>query len=456
MSTNSSGPTFIQPRHTWQPVCIIALLFAFSYLSWFNRVSMSVAYDEKIRHETGISETAIGYVYSALLFAYMLCMTPGGWLADRKGPWLALVLMGFGSALFVALTGAVGFTALSAGMLLAALLVIRAAMGVCTAPIYPASGRVIANWLPGGLRAAANGMVMAAALVGIASTYYCFGYLLDRLGWPKAFLVTGAVTALLALVWTCLARSKPAHHNGDHDLGAGSKRSKDSITTASAAGAGRQIEHEPWWALLTHRSLVLLTLSYAAIGYFEYLFYFWMHFYLEDVLHLPKDKSRMYSTILFLAMAAGMLAGGWLSELLTMAWGARRARAGVVVGGMLTGAVFLGLGIMARDPLLIVTCFALALAAGGATEGPFWATAIDLGRRHGGTSAGIFNTGGNAGGMLAPVLTPLVSKYLGWPWAVALGSVVCLAGAALWLWINPRTREQDPTDFGQAKDKTEV
>jgi dipeptide/tripeptide permease len=77
------------------------------------------------------------------------------------------------------------------------------------------------------------------------------------------------------------------------------------------------------------------------------------------------------------------------------------------------------------------------LASVGATEGPFWATAIELGGRHGGTSAGIFNTGGNAGGVLAPILTPFISKHFGWPWGIGLGSVVCLAGVAFWLGVNP-------------------
>src|SRR5438874_8862962 len=92
---------------------ILALLLAFSFMSWFNRVSMSVAYDERIRAERGISEEVIGYVYSALLFAYMVCMTPGGWFADRYGARLALTVMGLGSALFVILTGAVGLADLS-------------------------------------------------------------------------------------------------------------------------------------------------------------------------------------------------------------------------------------------------------------------------------------------------------------------------------------------------------
>src|SRR5262245_4339191 len=98
-------PVDSPPHATWVRWRVVALLLAFSFMSWFNRVSMRAAYDERIRYELRISAEAIGWVYSALLFAYMLFMTPGGWLADRIGPRRALALMGFGSALFVALTG---------------------------------------------------------------------------------------------------------------------------------------------------------------------------------------------------------------------------------------------------------------------------------------------------------------------------------------------------------------
>ena len=57
-----------------------------------------------------------------------------------------------------------------------------------------------------------------------------------------------------------------------------------------------------------------------------------------------------------------------------------------------------------------------------------------------GTAAGLCNTGGNAGGMIAPVVTPWVGASLGWPWAIALGSLVCLLGAGLWFRIDPRER----------------
>jgi MFS family permease len=416
---------------------ILAVLLAFSFMSWFNRVSMPAAYDEQIKDRLGITPEAIGYVYSALLFAYMLFMTPGGWFADRSGPWTALAVMGFGSALFVALTGVVGL-ATSATVVLVLLLVVRAALGVFTAPIYPASARVIAHWFPAPQRAAANGAVMAAALVGIAATYVGFGALLDVVDWPIAFLITGTATALIALLWAWFGRSDPGQHPGVN-------QAEIELIRAGhpAAPAGPPLASAGAWGLLRNRSLVLLTLSYAAIGYFEYLFYFWIHYYFEGVLHYGKEKSRWYTTVLSLAMAAGMLLGGWLADRLARSFGRRVGRAAVVMGGMFAGAVLLVLGVLTPTPELVVVCFALAMAAVGATEGPCWATAVELGGRHGGTAAGIFNTGGNAGGVLAPVLTPLVSGYFGWRWGITLGGLVCLAGLVLWLWIDPADRRHE-------------
>jgi dipeptide/tripeptide permease len=52
-------------------------------------------------------------------------------------------------------------------------------------------------------------------------------------------------------------------------------------------------------------------------------------------------------------------------------------------------------------------------------------------------SAAILNTGGNAGGILAPIVTPLFSGYFGWQAGLGVASVICLFGAALWRWIDP-------------------
>src|SRR5262249_42362508 len=140
--------------------------------SWFNRNSISVAGTEAIIEEYGISETQMGWAYTAFFIPYALCMTPGGWFVDRRGPWIALVLMGFGSALFGALTGAVGLAIAAGTTAWISLMLVRFFMGTFTAPIYPATGRAVVHWFPFHQRGWANGLIMGAALVGIASVYY--------------------------------------------------------------------------------------------------------------------------------------------------------------------------------------------------------------------------------------------------------------------------------------------
>jgi ACS family glucarate transporter-like MFS transporter len=87
------------------------------------------------------------------------------------------------------------------------------------------------------------------------------------------------------------------------------------------------------------------------------------------------------------------------------------------------------------------------MAAVGTAEGSFWATAVEVGGQRGGSAAGIMNTGGNVGGLLAPILTPFVSKQFGWPWGIGLGSIVCILGVVLWFWINPRERITEKSDW---------
>jgi sugar phosphate permease len=461
ISVSSAGPLAdsTQTRATNVRWRIFALILAYSFMSWFNRVSMSVAGDEWIMKSYNISTTDMGVVYSALLFTYALFMTPGGWFIDRFGPWVALAIMGLGSGLFGIMTGVVGWIFFSGGMLLYGLIAVRALMGFFTAPIYPACGQVIANWLPFHQRAWANGLVMGAALLGISSTFVVFGSLIDWLGWQAAFLVSGSVTVSLALAWTVYATNHPAQHShvnleerkiileekAEFLVSLPHPPSASIEPGAIVEGGGnRPYSIGPtkadWRSLFKNRSLVLLTASYAAIGYFEYLFYFWMHHYFDEQLHVGKEMSRLYATVVNLAMAVGMFSGGWISDKCIYRYGYRLGRAMVPVAGMIASAVFLILGLFATHEIAIVILFSCALASVGACEGPLWATAIDLGGKRGGTSAGIFNTGGNLGGIVAPVLTPAVSEVYGWEVGISLGAIFCLIGVILWIWIDPSER----------------
>src|SRR5262249_20374406 len=56
--------------------------------------------------------------------------------------------------------------------------------------------------------------------------------------------------------------------------------------------------------------------------------------------------------------------------------------------------------------------------------------------RQTGVAGGFLNTGGNIGGGIAPVLTPMVAQAYGWPAGLFLGCLVALLGLLAWLRIS--------------------
>jgi MFS transporter, ACS family, D-galactonate transporter len=453
-------------RPTWVRWQIVGLLMAYVLMCHFNRISISVAGTDRIMTQYGIGEKTMGFVYLAYLLAYTLCMTPGGWFIDRFGPKIALALMGFASAVFVVLTGVAGMifpSAAYAGALLTALLVIRSLTGIVSSPIHPAHARTVSFWIPFQDRAWANGLVCCAACLGIASTYVVFGFLIDWFdrqlmestisGWSVAFVVSGVATALLAGVWTIYATDRPASHRSVNALerrlieqSGPSPVNGDDLKSMPLAEPPQHFQTPvAVVSLLRNRSLVLLTLSYAAVGYFEYLFFYWLQHYFKKVVGLDENESRSYATVCTLSMGVGMFVGGWLADRSQDRFGLRRGRAVVPMASMMIGALFLGLGLLTNEVWWVVPCFALAMAAGGACEGPCWNTAVELGGRRGGAAAGIFNTGGNVLGAFSTVITPLVSTsaYFNWQISFGLGCVISVLGALLWLGIDPEERVAD-------------
>ncbi len=413
---------------------IVGLLLAYAALVHFNRISIAVAGTERLMDQFKISEKLMGVLASAYLVTYTLLMTPGGWFIDRFGPRASLLVVGFGSAICVGLCGGAGFAA-SAALMVPTLILIRLSLGVTNAPFHPAAAHAVAKWIPGPQRVSVNGLVNAAALVGISSTYYLFGFMMDRLGWPGAFVTAGAVTGLVAAAWCFYAASGPSHHRGVNEA----ERRLIAVDASGKIAAVRHSILPPW----RKRSIVLLTLSYAAVGYFQYLFFYWMQYYFEKKLGLGKSDGRLYATIPAVAMAVGMASGGWLTDRTQSRWGARRGRTGMTVLCMVASAALLGAGVLFKNPIAIVTCFSLALAWLGACEGAFWTTATDLGGERSGTAAAIVNTGGNAGGALAPMLTPILGEWFGWKGSIAVACLFCFLGALCWFWIDPDEGMQD-------------
>lgn len=429
-------------RPTWVRWRILALLCLFVGLGHFNRISMSVAGPE-IQKTYHVSDTEMGAIFSAFLASYTLCMTPGGWIIDRFGPKAALAGLGVGSALFVSLTSLGGIGTTTVGGAILSFQAIRVLAGGFNAPLHPATSRMIHQWFPATQRSLANGLATAAAPLGIALTYVLFSRLIGVVGWEWAFVVNGTLTLSLAIVWLLYAKNDPSQHAGVNTREWRTIVGLSVSSVRAPRGEAMVAMKTSWREFFRNRSLFLITASYVSIGYFQYLLFYWIEKYFRDVAMFTPSQSQNYSTIATLSMVVTMPLGGLVSDRLSMRMGRGLARKTVVMSGMSAASLFLVLATLSTSALPMVAFFTLALGSLGLVEGPFWTTAVDLGGRLGGTSAAIFNTGGNIGGIVAPVLSPWLGENYGWQWSMGLGSLICFAGVIFWIWIAPPENEPD-------------
>jgi MFS family permease len=183
--------------------------------------------------------------------------------------------------------------------------------------------------------------------------------------------------------------------------------------------------------------MLLLTLSYSAVGYFQYLFFYWIKFYFQNNLELPIEDARWASFVVTMAMAVGMAVGGFGSDAVCRWFGDRWGRRLIAIGCMGLCAVFAYIGARSDDARHATVLFALSLGALGVCEGLFWTSATDLGGRLGGFAGAIMNTGGNGVSALAPVITPILAKHFGWESAIGVACAICALGGLMWLGIEP-------------------
>src|SRR5262249_36176392 len=160
-------------------------------------------------------------------------------------------------------------------------------------------------------RAWANGLITGAAPLGMATAHVLFGYLIGAYTWRTAFVITGSFTALLALVWTWYGRNRPSEHSAVNEAELQLIQADTPLPARPSDIPGQAVlKWSGWGSLLCNRSLLLLTLSYAAVGYFEYLFIFCTEHYFKGILKIDEDTSRTYATIGNLAMVMTMPLGG--------------------------------------------------------------------------------------------------------------------------------------------------
>lgn len=279
----------------------IALLVLAGLINYFDRSSLALAV-VPIRHDLGLSATAMGGLLSGFAFTYALAQLPSGLLIDRFGP---RKLLASGMIIWSLAEAAAGF---SRGFV--QLLFSRIVLGVGEAPQFPTSARVINDWfhlrargLPAGLYAAGTGLapVIAPPVLTL---------IMLRYGWRTMFIALGAVGLVGAVVWVAFYRSPAQARVPAEEL---------AKIRAGDQPSGGQVSLARWARLFRDRTTVGMILGNFGNGYCFWLFQAWLPGYLEMQRHVSIARTGIYAAIPQLCGIAGSLLGGVLADRLTAA-----------------------------------------------------------------------------------------------------------------------------------------
>lgn len=413
-------------RIRWVVVILVMLIAAVSYL---DRSNISIA-APVLKHDLGLSDLQLGTVFSAFVLGYALAQPFAGRLADRLG---AYPVIAGGIIWWSVLTAAMAMTPSGTATAFAAVIIVRLLLGIGESVIFPASNRIVANWIPTTERGLANGLIFAGVGVGAGIAPPLITSLMLAHDWRWAFWVSAAIGVVACVLWLVLARERPERH---YLVRSNELALINEGLPATDAAAPTSILR--WRDILRQRSILLLSLSYFCFGYVAYIFFTWFFSYLSTVRGLDLKSSGIYGTLPFIAMAIASPVGGYISDRLTRRYDSRRGRCIPAALAMICAALFVALATQVADARLASLVLALGSGSLYFAQSAYWTLSADLGRESAGSVSGVMNMACQLGGVAVAQLTPLFAASLGWTGSFLIASVVALLGAVTWFFIDPK------------------
>lgn len=406
---------------------ILGLLFLLSLVNYLLRNNISVAIPS-IREAFSFTSTEIGWILSSFNLTYTLLMIPGGLFGERFGPRFTLAVIAATWGVLTWLTGfAPALMAASATGTFVALIIVRLAMGASQAPVFTTMAGSIERWFPPGHWALPNAISSAGAAVGQAMLGPIVTFLIVRYGWRESFYVLAPVGVLIGIWWYRYSRDRPAEH-----------RAIQPEELAFIAGERAPEAPTNWAAIratMMKRDVVLLACAYFCMNYVFYMFAQWLFVYLVEERKFSMLEGGLLYALPFVTGAVLALIGGYACDYLCRVRGPRFGCRSIAISGLVLVAIFLTAGAFAANPYVAVALLSLCFAFTQFIDGAYWSATTYVGGNHTASATGVLNFGGNAPGLLAPLIGYMVDTA-GWLPTIVSGSVFALIGAGLWMLVR--------------------
>ena len=398
MLTSDGKPSERPTKVRWT---IFAIIFVLVVINLIDRISLSIGMPT-IAKEFDLSPTMQGIILSSFFWAYALLQIPGGWLIDKYGPRKIIT----GSTVFWGVFQTLA--AFSTGGL--SLLFTRMALGAAEAPLFPAGGKMNSLWLSSKERGRGAVLMDCGGPLGAAIGGIVIAYMLVSLGsWRIVFAIAGVVTIFLGWISWYYLRDNPATHPKVNQAELDTIND-DMVNPAQSA----EEEVAPKGIGVPVRSLTAILIGRAAWAMTWFGLLTWGPSYLSNARGFDLHTIGNATFIIFMAGAAGSLAGGFLFDLLV-----KRGMSHIVslkillaFSGLITLVSFASLPYLS-DPAIAVAV--LSIAAFFLMWGSiYWSfPALLAPKSRVGIVGGTMNMAGSTGGILVPILVGLIIEATG-------------------------------------------
>ena len=416
------------PRIRW---LLIWLCFLANAIGYIDRANLAIA-AHGIRAELGIDATQMGFILSAFFWTYAFMQMPAGWVVDRIGVRLSLVLAVGWWSLFTIATGfARGITQFIGARLM---------LGVGEAASIPSFTKVAFNWFPRRERGLACSIFNSGSTAGSALSIPLVTWLIVIVGWRGAFIVTGGLGIVWVLLWWFVYRDPERHR-------AIAPAAVDALLAERAAPVTVTAKIS-WADLFRYRSVWGLMIGMFCLNFAIYFFITWFPSYMLQARGFSLTSFAGLGMVPALMAIAGNWLGGWTSDrLLKMGWSATRARKTCLVGGMVM-ASSIGISAVAENVYLCLALFALAYASLSFAGANVWTVASELAPTpgHVASISSIQNFAGNLAGIMITTFTGVMLALTKGSFLVplAVAGALCVVGALSYLFVVGKVEPLPP------------
>ncbi|ABX21961.1 MFS transporter [Salmonella enterica] len=317
-------------------------------VNYITRNSLGILAPE-LKSSLGITTEQYSWIVGAFQLAYTLFQPLCGWLIDVIGLKLGfMICAGLWALACLLHAGAGSWLQLA---------ILRFFMGGAEAATTPANAKTIGEWFPKSERPIASGWAGVGFSIGAMLAPPIIYVAHASFGWQGAFMFTGVLAMLWAVLWWIFYNTPDNHPNLSQSELDYIHQDKEApaiklpfLTALKTVARNKRFYGiaipafmaEPAWAVLS----------------------FWVPLYLSKELGMDLKQIAMFAWLPFLAADLGSVASGYLTRLYTRIFGCTRINS--VIASSVTGAfLMISLAIVAFTKSPYITIILISIGGFG-------------------------------------------------------------------------------------------